>query len=53
MQQGVLYRYNPDVDSEEPQLVVPASLRLEVLKECHDSDLAGHHGVDRTYNRIA
>lgn len=53
MQQGVLYRYNPDVDSEEPQLVVPASLRLDILKECHDTALAGHHGVDRTYHRIA
>lgn len=53
MQQGVLYRYNPDVDSEEPQLVVPASLRPEILKECHDSDIAGHHGVDRTYAKVA
>lgn len=53
LQQGVLYRYSPDVDSEEPQLVVPTSLRLEIMKESHDSDLAGHHGVDRTYNRIS
>lgn len=53
LQQGVLYRYNPDVDTEEPQLVVPASLRPTILKECHDSDIAGHHGVDRTYNRVS
>lgn len=53
MQQGVLYRYNPDVDSEEPQLVVPVPLRSEILKECHDSDIGGHHGVDRTYSRVA
>lgn len=51
LQQGVLYRYNPDVESEEPQLVVPESLRPEILKECHDS--AGHHGVDRTYSKVA
>ena len=53
LQQGVLFRYNPDVDSEEPQLVVPVSLRSEILKECRDSDIAGHHGVDRTYNKVA
>lgn len=52
MQQGVLYRYNPDVDSEEPQLVVPVSLHLDILEECHDSALAGHLGVDRTLSRI-
>ncbi|XP_047039644.1 uncharacterized protein LOC124644376 [Helicoverpa zea] len=50
---GVLYRYNPDSDSESPQLVIPLSLRPEILKECHDSPLAGHSGIDRTYLKIA
>ncbi|XP_061727671.1 uncharacterized protein LOC133532834 [Cydia pomonella] len=53
MEQGVLYRYNPDSDSETPQLVIPISLRAEILKECHDSPVAGHPGVDRTYQKIA
>ncbi|XP_063635205.1 uncharacterized protein LOC134805954 [Cydia splendana] len=53
MQQGVLYRYNPDVDSEEPQLVVPISLHLDILKECHDSPLSGHQGVERTFHKIS
>lgn len=53
LSQGVLYRYNPDSDSEAPQLVIPISLRPEILKECHDSPLAGHFGIDRTYHKIA
>ncbi|KAG6439869.1 hypothetical protein O3G_MSEX001160, partial [Manduca sexta] len=53
MQQGVLYRYNPDVDVEEPQLVLPISLRLDVLKECHDTPLAGHQGIDRTFQKLS
>ncbi|XP_063361755.1 uncharacterized protein LOC134650752 [Cydia amplana] len=53
VEQGVLYRYNPDSDSETPQLVIPSSLRAEIMKECHDSPVAGHPGVDRTYQKIA
>ncbi|XP_063388255.1 uncharacterized protein LOC134674130 [Cydia fagiglandana] len=53
MDQGVLYRYNPDSDSETPQLVIPSSLRAEIIKECHDSPVAGHPGVDRTYQKVA
>ncbi|XP_049878826.1 uncharacterized protein LOC126375782 [Pectinophora gossypiella] len=52
MNQGVLYRLSPDADSEEPQLVIPASMIPEVLKEFHDAPLAGHQGVDRTLERI-
>jgi len=35
--QAVLYRDVPDTDSEEPQLVIPESLRSKVMLECHDS----------------
>lgn len=49
---GVLYRYDPDFDSEESQLVVPASMRDAVLKELHDSPTAGHQGVERTLQRL-
>lgn len=53
MDQGVLFRYNPDSESESPQLVIPASHVEEILKELHDSSTAGHPGVDRTYQKVA
>lgn len=39
MERGVLYRYNPDSDSESAQLVIPANQVSEVLKDLHDSPL--------------
>lgn len=53
MTQGVLYRYSHDEDNEEPQLVIPESLRKEIMVECHDKATAGHGGIDRTLKRIA
>lgn len=53
MDQGVLYRYNPDSDSESPQLVIPANQVAEILRELHDSAIAGHPGVDRTYQKVS
>ena len=50
---GVLYRYSPDLNSEEPQLVVPEQERETLLKEYHDAATAGNYGVERTLNRIA
>ncbi|KAL0821581.1 hypothetical protein ABMA28_005033 [Loxostege sticticalis] len=52
MSHGVLHRYDPEADSDEVQLVVPSSKREEVLKEFHDSPIAGHQGVERTLHRI-
>lgn len=52
LSQGVLYRCDPDGESEEPQLVVPESLRSEIMKELHDAPTAGHLGVERTLKRI-
>lgn len=49
---GVLYRYDPDSDREDAQLVVPSSMREEILKELHDSPTAGHQGVERTLQRL-
>lgn len=51
MCKGVLYRYT-DVDTEEPQLVIPRNRREQVMKECHDAATSGHGGVDRTLHRI-
>ncbi|XP_045535217.1 uncharacterized protein LOC123720914 isoform X2 [Papilio machaon] len=52
LQRGVLYRYDPDNDSEEAQMVVPISKREEILKSFHDSPTAGHQGIERTLQRI-
>lgn len=32
--------------------VVPKERRAEVLQECHDSPLAGHYGVNKTWHKI-
>ncbi|GBN82983.1 hypothetical protein AVEN_232611-1 [Araneus ventricosus] len=53
MNQGVLYRYSHDSESEEAQLVVPSHERDKILKEHHDSPNAAHYGLDGTYQRIA
>ncbi|KAJ0170024.1 hypothetical protein K1T71_014630 [Dendrolimus kikuchii] len=53
MDQGVLFRYNPDSESESPQLVVPAGQIVDILKKLHDSPTAGHPGIDRTYHKVA
>lgn len=53
----VLYhlgRFNSPREKAEPrlQLVVPAPLRPQVLQAVHDSSLAGHRGVQGTYDRL-
>lgn len=53
MEQGVLYRLNPDSDAEAPQLVIPAHQVTDVLKELHDAPTAGHAGIDRTYQQVS
>lgn len=52
MLNGVLYRYSPEFEGEEAQQVVPKSEVLRVLKEVHDSPLAGHYGVERTLHKL-
>ncbi|GBM07666.1 Retrovirus-related Pol polyprotein from transposon 412 [Araneus ventricosus] len=53
MNQGILYRYSPDTESEEAQLVVPCHERERVLQQYHDSPTAGHSGSEGTYFKIA
>ncbi|GBM26817.1 Transposon Ty3-I Gag-Pol polyprotein [Araneus ventricosus] len=53
MNQGVLYRFSHDSESEEAQLVVPTHERDKILKEHHDSPNAAHYGSDGIYQRIA
>lgn len=50
---GVLYRYSPEFESEEAQYVVPAQERETILKNYHDLPTAGHYGVEGTLNKIA
>ena len=49
---GVLYRRSTKHGEDSNQLVVPQSLRPEVLRQGHDRPLAGHMGVQRTLDRI-
>ncbi|KAF8795401.1 Gag-Pol polyprotein-like protein [Argiope bruennichi] len=39
MNQGVLYRYLPDADSEEAQLVIPSSERDSIMEKNHDDTM--------------
>ncbi|GJQ75192.1 hypothetical protein Trydic_g9794 [Trypoxylus dichotomus] len=51
MNNGVLYHYNQD--AEDPQLVVPTSMRVIIMKEYHDAPTAGHYGAEKTFQRIS
>ncbi|GBO02431.1 hypothetical protein AVEN_79267-1 [Araneus ventricosus] len=44
MNQGILYRYSPEVETEEAQLVVP--FKKERLQQYHDVPTAGHYGAE-------
>jgi len=53
---GVMYRVytKPSVNDGKPirQVLVPTSLRSQVMKTAHDSILGGHLGVKKTTDRI-
>ncbi|GFU31621.1 retrovirus-related Pol polyprotein from transposon 297 [Trichonephila clavipes] len=53
MNQGDLFRYAPDSESEEAQLVVPSHEITVILKNHHDAPMAAHYGAEGTYTRIA
>ena len=53
MNQGILYRYSPECEEEEAQLVVPTQERERILQEYHDAPTAGHYGIENTYKKIA
>lgn len=50
--QGILYRYSPDDDVEEAQLVIPTDLKTKILHDHHDASTAGHYGAERTLHKI-
>ena len=39
-------------ETDRTLLVVPPSLRNEILELCHDIPAAGHQGIDRTIARM-
>lgn len=53
---GLLYHISvpPPRTKQDPvvQLVVPRDLRHEIIYHCHDSPLAGHFGLQKTYAKI-
>ncbi|GFX46541.1 transposon Tf2-9 polyprotein [Trichonephila clavipes] len=53
MNQGISYRYSPESEEEEAQLVVPAQERERILQEYHDAPTAGYYGVENTYKKVA
>jgi transposase InsO family protein len=53
LENGILYRrFLQPNSSPSIQLVVPASLREEVLLKAHDDRTAGHLGQYRTYKKV-
>ncbi|GFX33310.1 transposon Tf2-8 polyprotein [Trichonephila clavipes] len=53
MNQGVLYRYVPDADSVEAQLVIPTAERELIMQRHRNDPIAGHYGEDGTFQKIA
>ena len=39
-------------DGSDWKFVVPTHQREKILKECHDSEMGGHMGIDKTFERI-
>ena len=54
LEEGVLYRQfeNQDGTSNRLQLIVPKSLREEVLRQLHEGPCGGHFGEDKTLHRL-
>ncbi|GFU02447.1 integrase catalytic domain-containing protein [Trichonephila clavipes] len=49
----VLYRYVPEADSAEAQLVIPTAERELILQRHHNDPMAVHYGEDGTFQKIA
>lgn len=49
----ILYLWSPDQDTEEPQLVIPASFRDVILQQYHNSPVGGHYVIERTLQKIS
>ena len=49
--QGVLYKRNNGL-GRKLLLVVPSIMRKDLIEECHDTPLSGHHGREKTLARL-
>ena len=54
LQDGILYRNLLDTDGQERwrQLLVPRSLKVELLQHLYAGPTAGHMGVMKTQDRV-
>ncbi|CAB3244554.1 unnamed protein product [Arctia plantaginis] len=53
MNNGLLYRYNPNADSDEAQLIAPEHEWSNILSAYHDNPMAGHYGAEKIFQRIS
>ena len=55
LRNGLLYKILKKVDQTDTylQLIIPRSLRQDVLSQCHDPITAGHLGIKKTRARLA
>ena len=51
LHRGVLYKQNTG-RGRRFLLVVPSIMRKDLIKECHDTPLSGHHGRQKTLARL-
>ena len=51
LEDGIIYRSQEEETSKD-LLVVPTSMKSDVLKLCHDIPTAGHQGIARTKERV-
>ena len=52
IQNGVLYYQWEETNFSRNLLIVPDTLKEEVLRHCHDIPSAGHLGIRKTYKKI-
>jgi transposase InsO family protein len=53
LDRGVLYKINPTTRGKKFLLVIPSSLRREIIQSCHDAPTGGHFGVEKTQAKVA
>lgn len=52
LNKGILYRYIPDEDYDDAQLVIPEDEQIKIIKSYHNEATAGHNGITGTIARI-
>lgn len=52
IENGVLYKKNYNPIGNRWLIVLPASLKMEVLFKLHDDPISGHFGIYRTWDRV-